>query len=243
MKEGSTIPKKVEIEGLDTNDNLRIECGYWSTYLFTDQGKEGALEEDFGKMLSREEKTDCEIHGHKIHKRFVERRVGKKIEEIVRLLKGRTKEEAEEFLEEVYTGKGKNKIGIEMKSLRTDLKTWYSEEETKDFGVQVIDSETGEEVEIHIHKEMLQARSEVFRGMFNSVSRERETVKEYTGKDPKTIEVLFEFLYTDNLSIEGEEEIEHLLSSLEEASDFYQLNPKSTLIKQINTMRKKHGLD
>ncbi|KAJ5073273.1 hypothetical protein M0811_08955 [Anaeramoeba ignava] len=127
-------------------------------------------------------------------------------------------------------GKNKKKlikIKIGINPLLDDLKRLMNEEETKDF--QIISNNQ----KIKIHKIILIARSELFRGMFISVTEDKSnSVHEYSNKKTKTIQNLVNFFYTDEIPKIKNKTI---LKELKECVDYFQLNSKrlNQLIKKI----------
>ncbi|KAJ5070467.1 ankyrin repeat-containing protein [Anaeramoeba ignava] len=109
----------------------------------------------------------------------------------------------------------KNRFGI-----LNDLRSLFADEETKDFTL-VCDNE-----EIKVHRLVLMARSELFRGMFLSVNDSSNKVSDYSGKTISSLQVLVKFFYLDQID---EQMVDSdILSQLEDASDYYQLNQNSS---------------
>ncbi|KAJ6248444.1 ada2a-containing complex component 3 [Anaeramoeba flamelloides] len=194
--------------------------------------------EDFKTLFERAEMTDGEIKDIKFHKLLVQTRIGGK-EEYESLMKNLLmfpEEEIKLFLKWIYCGhifqgieemfqklqikKEFDKInGLE--NIIIDFKKLYSDESTKDFSI-IVDN-----TPIKVHKWILMARSNLFRGMFLSVTDESTQVNDYTGKSIKTIKSLIYYLYTDSVI---EEDIdEDALDELLDAVEYYQLSVKSSL--------------
>ncbi|KAJ3450655.1 hypothetical protein M0812_06839 [Anaeramoeba flamelloides] len=111
-----------------------------------------------------------------------------------------------------------------------DLKSLYrQQEETKDFSLIV------KKNPIKIHKLILQARSQTFRNMFLSLD-EKETnnqVNDFSGYSVTTVNLLFQFLYTDNLNRKKKISKENY-SQLQESIEYYQLNEKCGLLEILD---------
>ncbi|KAJ3435609.1 regulator of chromosome condensation [Anaeramoeba flamelloides] len=91
--------------------------------------------------------------------------------------------------------------------------------------------------EIYVHKLILLARSGLFREMFLSIQDSSNQVKDYTGKSIEAIELLIQFLYTNQIDLSKLKKNKKLHLELENAQDYYQLSPNSLFgdyIKQIN---------
>ncbi|KAJ3433524.1 hypothetical protein M0812_22485 [Anaeramoeba flamelloides] len=185
---------------------------------------------DFQALLDEEEMTDLKIKNTKCHKMIVEMRTGKKAEELQEFFTKKTNEELKLFLDWAY-GKSVDftdvtlfkELGIDephKRHLRLDLPKLFEDESSKDFTLLVHNEK------IKVHKLILYARSELFKGMFQA-TMETEQVQDYTNKSVKTLQALVKYLYTDML----DESIEdpQILEELKDANDYYQLNPKSMM--------------
>ncbi|KAJ6243788.1 ankyrin repeat-containing protein [Anaeramoeba flamelloides] len=102
------------------------------------------------------------------------------------------------------------------------------------------DLDNTEKIPIKIHSLILQARSDLYRGMFLISNEDNLTeVTDYSGASPDTIRAFVRYLYTD--------EIEHglpnrILRELRELEEYYQLSLSSNLsftVTQILKKRKK----
>ncbi|KAJ5066524.1 ankyrin repeat ph and sec7 domain containing protein secg-related [Anaeramoeba ignava] len=103
-----------------------------------------------------------------------------------------------------------------------EMKNLYLEDESKDF-IIVSNNE-----EIKVHKTILLARSELFRGMFLSVTDDTSNkVSDYSGKSTQAIKQLIRFLYCDNFDGNLSDEV---IEDLEELSIYYQLNQESEFL-------------
>ncbi|KAJ3439309.1 erad-associated e3 ubiquitin-protein ligase component-related [Anaeramoeba flamelloides] len=90
-------------------------------------------------------------------------------------------------------------------------------------------------IKIPVHQLILQARSNIFRGMFLNINDHKGQVGDYTGKSYKTLQILIKFLYYD--SIFNEEMNGKIVEELQDAVDYYQLNENSYLLYQLNELQ------
>ncbi|KAJ5079587.1 leucine-zipper-like transcriptional regulator 1 [Anaeramoeba ignava] len=91
-----------------------------------------------------------------------------------------------------------------------------------------------EDKEIKVHKLILQARSELFRGMFVSVNDNSNRVNDYSDKSNESLSYFIKFLYYDEIDYGMKESI---YDDLEELQDFYQLNERSFLRDHIDNLK------
>ncbi|KAJ5072772.1 small gtp binding protein rab8 [Anaeramoeba ignava] len=215
------------------------------------------IQNDFKQLFERKELCDFEIECKDdqnplnkikipIHKLIIQNRL--KINEnqikneLYSILLQNSEKEVNILLEWIYFGKvlysnlsilkeWKNKLSnickIEFKTGTTsflkDLEILMNSEETKDF--QIISNNQ----KIKVHKIILLARSELYRGMFINVTEDKTNqVHEYSNKQFKTIQSLIHFFYTDELP---KIEKSKIYEELKECVDYFQLN--STRLIQI----------
>ncbi|KAJ5073684.1 hypothetical protein M0811_08521 [Anaeramoeba ignava] len=124
------------------------------------------------------------------------------------------------ILEKIGINKEKFNEKTGRNGLLKDLIRLFQIEESKDFKI------ISEGIEINIHKVILLARSELYRGMFLSVNDKSNKVSDYSRKKPETVQALVNFLYTENLDPNLPKDI---LEELHDAHDYYQLSPHSSL--------------
>ncbi|KAJ5076029.1 ankyrin repeat-containing protein [Anaeramoeba ignava] len=101
-----------------------------------------------------------------------------------------------------------------------DLEKLYQDEKSKDFTIIFSDETT-----IKLHKLILVARSNLFRGMFLSVVDNSNQVHDYSEIPSKTMKSLIDFLYLDSCSSFENSEIEYF----QKAKDYFQLNENCSL--------------
>ncbi|KAJ5077379.1 ras family-domain-containing protein [Anaeramoeba ignava] len=224
-----------------------------------------SIQDDFKQLFERKEFCDFEIECKDdetesqikipIHKLIIQNRLkineNQVTNELYSILSQNSQKEVNILLKWIYFGKvsysdlsifqeWKNKLsniceiefetGIE--SFLKDLEILMNSEETKDF--QIISNNQI----IKVHKLILLARSELFRGMFNVSQDTSNSVHEYSNKQTETIESLIHFFYTDNIpKIENET----IYEELKECVDYFQLNSER-LIKIIEKEKEEQNL-
>ncbi|KAJ5077536.1 di- and tripeptidase dug2-related [Anaeramoeba ignava] len=210
------------------------------------------LSQDFQNLFTRQELCDCTIStlggSFGIHKYFVNSRL--KIDDIDKykqIFSSKIIEEATEFFDWVYSGVTKKEDLIseflrqmkiknnfekinDRQSLSNDLKKIYQDDSTKDFTIFV------QGKPIKVHKFILLARTDLYRGMFLSVTEDKSNqVNDYSGNSFETVHALIEFLYFAELKKGLKKSV---LNELIDAPNYYQLNENTKLLLQIKNNRK-----
>ncbi|KAJ5070960.1 cyclin-dependent kinase inhibitor 2c-related [Anaeramoeba ignava] len=227
--------------GADMNikDKGKIPLDYAENNLITQKIFQAhqSIVEDFRQLFLRQEFCDLEIktlNGSVFaHEIIIKCRIGKsQMKKFTTFFETFEKPQVVKFIEFLYTGELKEtekeiitsiseriqlqnfqrKLG--KKGLIKDLTKLYFDEASKDFEVIV------ENVSLKIHKVILLARSDLYRGMFLYVSDPSNKVTDQSGRSIDSIKALFQFLYTDTIKDCSESVIEEL----KDASDYYQLN-------------------
>ncbi|KAJ5073230.1 hypothetical protein M0811_08912 [Anaeramoeba ignava] len=215
--------------------------------------KFNSYNEDFYGIFQRQEKCDLKIHSKEgsyfVHSSMLKIRIGEdKLNKVAEVLGNRTDEEVKAFIEFIYSGNVNKKISSSVieeickeiginweekaykKGLLRDLKKAYDNRSSADFSI--ICAET----RINVHSVVLLARSGLFREMFLSVNDSSNEVHDYSEKSKEAMEFFINFLYTDKLdplmTLEKVEEIE-------DAVEFYRLNPDSSFDDQIEGLKTK----
>ncbi|KAJ6247271.1 secretion-regulating guanine nucleotide exchange factor [Anaeramoeba flamelloides] len=208
------------------------------------------LQKDLGVLLKNGSFSDCKIQKIPVHKLLIETRIEKPFEQIKNYLEENcTSKEIENVLKWIYTenlmGATRTKeilsyFGIEKpqtsKSLTKDLKKLLFNRDSTDFMLLVKDDyddnddddedddEDNEFEEIPVHKFLIAARSGLFREMFKNVDQILEKVQDYSGKSLETIELLISFLYTDEIPITADHDLDFIKEEFEDIVEYYQLN-------------------
>ncbi|KAJ3438486.1 btk-binding protein-related [Anaeramoeba flamelloides] len=243
----SSYPKKLDIGKVTEKNIIDLFCGPFQTIIsISDETSQTSIISDFNLLYERKELTDCEIKGIKAHSLLLKLRTKESdLHKIKLILEKYQPEKIKSFLYWVYTERiqdvdflsmilKKFNRNVHHKYLLKDLIELNKQEETKDFGIIV------ENKVIKIHRLVLQARSDMFRGMFLSLQDITQNVSDYTGKTVNAMEVFFKFCYTDQI-VESEIDTDSI-ESLSDVTEYYQLDPNSHFERKLRNVisRKKY---
>ncbi|KAJ6240139.1 btk-binding protein-related [Anaeramoeba flamelloides] len=243
----SSYPKKLDIGKVTEKNIIDLFCGPFQTIIsISDETSQTSIISDFNLLYERLELTDCEIKGIKAHSLLLKLRTKESdLNKIKLILEKYQPEKIKSFLYWVYTERiedvdflsmilKKFNRNVHHKYLLKDLIELNKQEETKDFGIIV------ENKVIKIHRLVLQARSDMFRGMFLSLQDITQNVSDYTGKTVNAMEVFFKFCYTDQI-VESEIDTDSI-ESLSDVTEYYQLDPNSHFERKLRNVisRKKY---
>ncbi|KAJ3427901.1 pep-cterm sorting domain-containing protein [Anaeramoeba flamelloides] len=204
-----------------------------------------SLNEDFKKYFNQSEFTNFQITNDiNVHKLIIELRTGMSADgfKTVLLNNDFTKEQNLSFLKWIYSGYDLNQKNIKaeqtmineiatklkiskelyQKSLKESLNELLNDESTKDYTI-IVQSKP-----IKVHKIVLQARSELYRGMFTSTNNNpkenNHQIHDYSGKSYQAVLLLIKYLYLGEIDLTNLSE--KIIEELEDCADYYGLNPK-----------------
>ncbi|KAJ3435127.1 ankyrin repeat-containing protein [Anaeramoeba flamelloides] len=212
-----TIKKHLE-EIIDYPRNYPLEhyfrLGDYTTRFRTNEKLEQlfrsftSFEDDFQQLFLRNELTTIEVKGIKAHWKFIEQRIPNITKEnFLEILSKYTEHQIEHFFKWAY-----------------GFKDYDSKETQNIFQDFSILNPNIEDTKLPIHKFVLQARSDLYRGMFISISDNIQQVKDYSKRSKNSINQLIKFFYYDTCDIdENMDSKQELL----DAVDYYQLNENS----------------
>ncbi|KAJ3451840.1 ankyrin repeat ph and sec7 domain containing protein secg-related [Anaeramoeba flamelloides] len=204
---------------------------------------------DMIRLYNRQECTDFTLNGLKVHRIILEARLKREnIEKIETYFSNKSQKKTNEFLKWVYSSSSNslelvkqmfeemnfdnitffNKNG--RNNLINDLKQLYKDDSSKDFSIDV-NNET-----IKCHRMILQARSDLYRGMFINVGNFGDKVKDYSNRSPQTIKALIRYFYLDEF--DKSELSNQVLDELLYAKDYYQIS-SDLPIPELEELRKK----
>ncbi|KAJ6237789.1 btk-binding protein-related [Anaeramoeba flamelloides] len=254
------IKKPVQLKGefLENIGSVDICVGSFFTVFYPK--KNSILTEDLLSFYKSGKLTDFRIKENECHKLFLELRTSKKAQDVKKVLENHKDEEVKDFLNWIYSGiSKKNSILKEIleqcglteeeiknhdgiKNVYKDFNTLYQDEDSKDFNIIVkIDDEDEEEEEfeeIPVHKLILAVRSGLFREMFSTLQEEEDSVQDFSNKSIESIECVIRYLYTCKIELTADDDIVLMLEELEDAVEYYQLNPRSDLFNQLKKYQK-----
>ncbi|KAJ5069091.1 claret isoform a [Anaeramoeba ignava] len=215
------------------NHSIKVVCGEDTSFVFSLVSK--SLISDFQNLLERKEFTDIEIptNSQKIpaHRLIIELRIGKEnVSKLIQISYSKSTFEVFDFLSFIYSGISNSTIipiakqlGFDenwvanksgKKGLIRDLERLYSDEDSKDFIIIA-------QEKIKVHRLILIARSDLYRGMFLNVNDSSNCVNDYSGRSAHSIKQVIQFLYLNKIDEDLSVEI---VDELFDASEYYQLN-------------------
>ncbi|KAJ6230971.1 hypothetical protein M0813_00782 [Anaeramoeba flamelloides] len=245
---------------------LKITCGTYCIYLYPSYNS--CLIQDFQKLFESKIFCDSKLSLNEniqfpIHKIIVESRTNLQISTIEDLLNKESfsKQEILLFLKWVYFDEITNvdllkqifnSLNISYPPKNTfqkDLHDLFNDEDSKDFTLLIKndddededEDEDDEEVyeEIPVHKIILLTRSGLFREMFENITEESKSVKDYSGKSIESIEILIKYFYTGKIELTADHDIQLIIEELEDSIEYYQLNENSNILSQLNEIKNK----
>ncbi|KAJ3429165.1 kelch protein [Anaeramoeba flamelloides] len=134
------------------------------------------------------------------------------------------------------------------------LSTKWINNEEKDYKIVIKDQDDDEDddddedvlnltIEIPVHRIILQARLNLYREMFKTISETSNQVRDYSGKSADTIKILIKYLYTNSLKITADMDPEIILEELNDVVDYYQIVPSITFLKDFKKLKKQYKKD
>ncbi|KAJ3436092.1 hypothetical protein M0812_18138 [Anaeramoeba flamelloides] len=128
----------------------------------------------------------------------------------------------------------------------------FNDEDSKDFTLLIKndddddddedeeeDEDEDEYEEIPVHKIILLTRSGLFREMFENITEESKSVKDYSGKSIESIEILIKYFYTEKIELTADHDPLLVIEELEDSIEYYQLNENSNILIQLNEIKNK----
>ncbi|KAJ6245135.1 btk-binding protein-related [Anaeramoeba flamelloides] len=255
-------PHKINLPKIFQNNpsiKLKITCGTQYIYLYPSHNS--CLIQDFQKLFESKIFCDSKLSLNEniqfpIHKIIVESRTNLQISTIEDLLNKESfsKQEILLFLKWVYFDEITNvellkhifnSLNISYPPKNTfqkDLHDLFNDEDSKDFTLLIKNDDEDEEEEyeeIAVHKIILLTRSGLFREMFENITEESKSVKDYSGKSIESIEILIKYFYTEKIELTADHDIQLIIEELEDSIEYYQLNENSNILNQLNEIKNK----
>ncbi|KAJ6231376.1 hypothetical protein M0813_05799 [Anaeramoeba flamelloides] len=258
-------PHKYNLPDIFQNNRsikLKITCGTHCIYLYPSYSN--CLIQDFQKLFESKIFCDSKLSLDEnmqfpIHKIIVEARTNLQISTIEDLLKNElfSKEEILLFLKWVYFDEITNVDLLKQifyslnlsfppkNSFQKDLSHLFNDEDSKDFTLLIKnhdgdeDEDEEEYEEIPVHKIVLLARSGLFREMFQNITQESNSVKDYSRKSIESIEILIKYFYTGKIELTADHDPQLVIEELEDSIEYYQLNENSNILSQLNQIKNK----
>ncbi|KAJ5080273.1 hypothetical protein M0811_03757 [Anaeramoeba ignava] len=231
------IPIKIELPKLRFNENIsnyHIYCGYHHSFLYYYSPSFFNLEEDLIKLFRRKEFCDISFktkNGEmiKAHKLILKYRLNQnqiEIEKLKEIISKKSIKESNQIFEMIYSNRIINPIlYYEIKEIinsnekiEETMKRIYLNENEKDFIIE------RKEKQYKFPKLILIMRSELYRGMFLSVTEDTSNkVTDYSELSNKSFQLLEYWIYSNQ--IKNEIQItQEIIDEIQRGIDYFQLN-------------------
>ncbi|KAJ5074783.1 hypothetical protein M0811_07826 [Anaeramoeba ignava] len=253
--EPQIIPIQIELPKLRFNENIsnyHILCGYYKSFIYYSPSFSN-LEEDLIKLFERKEFCDISFKTEngeiiKAHKLILKYRLDQnqnQIEKLQEIISKKSIKESNQIFEMIYSNRIINpKLYSEIKEIinlnekieETMKRIYLNEDENeneKDFIIE------RKEKQYKFPKLILIMRSELYRGMFLSVTNDTSNkVTDYSELSNKSFQIFEYWIYSNQ--IKDEIQItQEIIDELERGIDYFQLNQTNPnlfdlLIKKFN---------
>ncbi|KAJ5069568.1 btk-binding protein-related [Anaeramoeba ignava] len=242
--EDQPFPIRIKLPKLRFNEeisNYHISCGVYHTFIYYSPPPFSNLEEDLIKLFQRKEFCDISfktengeiIEAHKLILKYRlnqnQNQIENQIEKLQEIISNKSIKESNQIFEMIYSNNSKinPKLYSEIKEIinsnekieETMKRIYLNENENeKDFIIE------RKEKQYKFPKLILIMRSELYRGMFLSVTEDKSNkVKDYSELSNKSFQILEYWIYSNQIK----EEIEitqEIINELQVGIDYFQLN-------------------
>ncbi|KAJ5079581.1 regulator of chromosome condensation [Anaeramoeba ignava] len=236
------IPIQIKLPKLRFNENIsnyRFSCGYFNSFLYYSLSPFSNLEEDLIKLFRRKEfcnisfKTKNEeiIKAHKLILKYRLNQNENQIEKLKEIISKKSIKESNQIFEMIYSNNSKinPKLYFEIKEIinsnekieETMKRIYLNENENeneKDFIIE------RKEKQYKFPKLILVMRSELYRGMFLSVTEDTSNkVTDYSELSNKSFQIFEYWIYSNQ--IKDEIQItQEIINEIQIGIDYFQLN-------------------
>ncbi|KAJ5075831.1 btk-binding protein-related [Anaeramoeba ignava] len=231
------IPIQIEIPKLRFNEdisNYHISCGSYHSFLYYSPPSFSNLEEDLIKLFRRKEFCDISFKTKneeiiEAHKLILKYRLNQnEIEKLKEIISKKSIKESNQIFEMIYSNRIINpKLYSEIKEIinsnerieETMKRIYLNENENeKDFIIE------RKEKQYKFPKLILIMRSELYRGMFLSVTEDKSNkVTDYSELSNKSFQIFEYWIYSNQIK-EGIQITQEIINELEIGIDYFQLN-------------------
>ncbi|KAJ5067777.1 hypothetical protein M0811_02967 [Anaeramoeba ignava] len=246
------VPIQIELPKLRFNENIsnyHVSCGYQKSFLYYSPSSFSNLEEDLIKLFKRKEFCDISfktengeiISAHKLILKYRLNQIENQIEKLQEIISTKSIKESNQIFEMIYSNRIINpKLYSEIKEIinlnekiEETMKRIYLNENENDFIIE------RKEKQYKFPKLILIMRSELYRGMFLSVTNDTSNkVTDYSELSNKSFQIFEYWIYSNQIK----EEIqitEEIIDEIQIGIDYFQLNQTNPnlfdlLIKKFN---------
>ncbi|KAJ5068399.1 hypothetical protein M0811_12257 [Anaeramoeba ignava] len=231
------IPIQIELPKLKFNENIsnyHISCGSYNSFLYYSPSSFSNLEEDLIKLFGRKEfcnisfktKNGEIIKAHKLILKYRLNQIQNEIEKLQEIISNKSIKESNQIFEMIYSNRIINpKLYSEIKEIinsnekiEETMKRIYLNENEKDFIIE------RKKKQYKFPKLILIMRSELYRGMFLSVTEDKSNkVTDYSELSNKSFQIFEYWIYSNQIK----EEIQitqEIIDEIETGIDYFQLN-------------------
>ncbi|KAJ5073675.1 claret isoform a [Anaeramoeba ignava] len=234
-----SIPIQIELPELRFNEyisNYHVLCGDYKSFLYYSPPSFSNLEEDLIKLLRRKEFCDISfktkngeiIEAHKLILKYRLNQNEIEIEKLKEIISKKSIKESNQIFEMIYSNRIINPIlyyeikeiiNLNEKIEETMKRIYLNENENeKDFIIE------RKEKQYKFPKLILIMRSELYRGMFLSVTEDKSNkVTDYSELSNKSFQIFEYWIYSNQIK----EEIQitqEIIDEIERGIDYFQLN-------------------
>ncbi|KAJ5069140.1 btk-binding protein-related [Anaeramoeba ignava] len=252
------IPIQIELPKLRFNENIsnyHLSCGTYHSFLYYSYPSFSNLEEDLIKLFRRKEFCDISfktengeiIEAHKLILKYRLNQNQNEIEKLQGIISNKSIKESNQIFEMIYSNKIINpKLYYEIKEIinsnekiEETMKRIYLNENENDFIIE------RKEKQYKFLKLILIMRSELYRGMFLSVTEDKSNkVTDYSELSNKSFQILEYWIYSNQIK-EGIEITQKIINEIKTGIDYFQLNQTypnlfDLLINKFNNQNQKH---
>ncbi|KAJ5076170.1 claret isoform a [Anaeramoeba ignava] len=237
-------PIQIELPELRFNEdisNYHISCGYYKSFLYYSPPSFSNLEEDLIKLFRRKEfcdisfKTENEeiIKAHKLILKYRLNQDKNEIEKLQEIISKKSIKESNQIFEMIYSNNSKinPKLYSEIKEIinsnekieETMKRIYLNENENeneneKDFIIE------RKEKQYKFPKLILIMRSELYRGMFLSVTEDKSNkVTDYSELSNKSFQIFEYWIYSNQIK-DGIQITQEIIDEIQIGIDYFQLN-------------------
>ncbi|KAJ5066951.1 claret isoform a [Anaeramoeba ignava] len=233
-----SIPIQIELPKLRFNEdisNYHISCGEFNSFLYYSPPSFSNLEEDLIKLFERKEFCDISFktkNGEIIeaHKLILKYRLKNEIEKLQEIISKKSIKKSNQIFEMIYSNRIINpKLYYEIKEIinsnekiEETMKRIYLNENENENGKDFIIER--KEKQYKFPKLILIMRSELYRGMFLSVTEDKSNkVTDYSELSNKSFQIFEYWIYSNQ--IKDEIQItQEIIDEIQIGIDYFQLN-------------------
>ncbi|KAJ5080235.1 hypothetical protein M0811_03719 [Anaeramoeba ignava] len=232
------IPIQIELPELRFNEeiyNYHLSCEYCRSFLYYSPPSFSNLEEDLIKLFRRKEFCDISfktengeiIEAHKLILKYRLNQNQNQLEKLQEIISNKSIKESNQIFEMIYSNNSKinPKLYYEIKEIinsnekiEETMKRIYLNENEKDFIIE------RKEKQYKFPKLILIMRSELYRGMFLSVTEDKSNkVTDYSELSNKSFQIFEYWIYSNQIK-EGIQITQEIINEIQIGIDYFQLN-------------------